>query len=94
MITADFTGQVRRFMARVAPDDVPEFDAELRAALEQADGDHDRAEVRQVVLRWGGRAALRADPLTDEELAALERARAGDSRGLRVLQDDGTWRTL
>lgn len=76
-ITAEFTDKVRQFVARVAPYEAPAFDAELRAALELWGGNHADPRLRQVVMRWGGEAVLRADTLTDEELAALDRARAG-----------------
>ncbi|MGH3520956.1 MAG: DUF6247 family protein [Haloechinothrix sp.] len=94
MITAAFTGRVHRFLARVAPGEVPAFDAELTAALETSRGSYDDAEVRRVVLLWGGTAVMRDDPLTEDEMAALERARGGDFRGLHALESDGTWRTL
>ena len=50
--------------------------------------------LRAVLERRRVRAAIAAHPLSTAELRQLERARAGDLRGLRVRDDLGDWATL
>lgn len=93
-VSAEYVTAVRRFLADVAPHLIAEFDGKLGQLLADTSGRHDFPHVREVVLSYAGEAALYADPLTDDERAALDRARAGDLRGLRVLEANGSWRTL
>ncbi len=50
--------------------------------------------LRAVLDRRRVRATLAAHPLNAAELGQLERARAGDVRGLRVRDERGNWATL
>jgi hypothetical protein len=52
------------------------------------------AALRAMMVRRRVRAMMAAHPLTDTERGQLERARAGDLRGLRTRDDRGNWATL
>lgn len=52
------------------------------------------APLRALMVRRRVRATMAAHPLTDAERRQLERARAGDLRGLRARDDRGNWATL
>lgn len=80
---------VRRLLGDVAPADLAQYESDLAAVRMESGG-----TKRDVALRWAGHAVLRADPLTADELDALQRFRDGGSHGLRILGDDGVWRTV
>jgi hypothetical protein len=82
---------IRTALAQLAPDELPEFEAEFRIALAQADNDFDLGPVHAVLTRWWGVAHLRMHPPTQQECAAVERARAGDTTGLLTRTPDGHW---
>lgn len=85
---------VRQLLAGAAPAEVAAFDHDLRQARRTAGGDLAHPAVRETVLRWASQATLHAVPLTANERAVLERFRAGNVSGPRVLGDDGTSRPL
>ncbi|PBA69032.1 DUF6247 family protein [Mycobacterium avium] len=73
---------VRAALAEVAPDELPEFEAEFRIALAEADDDFDLTRVGRVLDRWWGRLHLRLNPPTSAEKAIVEQVARGDFRGL------------
>lgn len=85
---------VRAVLAEHAPQDCARFEGELRDALFRAGEDLDVTRVDAVLARWHARATVAANPLTAEELALVQRARAGDLTGLRARDEHGVWTTL
>lgn len=73
---------IRAALATAAPHELPEFEAELRIALAEADDDLDLARVDHVLNRWWGRAHLRLNPPTPEEKAVIAQVAAGDFHNL------------
>lgn len=73
---------IRAALAEASPDELPEFEAEFRIALAEADDDFDLSRVTAVLDRWWGRAHLRLNPPTPEERAVVEQVARGDFRGL------------
>ncbi len=73
---------IRDALAAVAPDELPEFEAQFRIALAEADEDFDLSRVERVVNRWWGVAHLRLNPPTDDERAVIEQVARGDFAGL------------
>jgi hypothetical protein len=71
------------------PGDVGRFEAELRSALAEAAHDLDLARADRVLRRWQALATIAANPLTAEERAQVDRARAGDLDGLVSPGDPG-----
>jgi len=95
MVAVEHTGPaIRAALAAHSPSDEAEFVAELRAALTHAGQDLDLAGPQAVLRRWHARAVMAANPLSADEQAQIERARAGDLTGFSVRDDDGTWTTL
>lgn len=82
---------IRAALREAAPDELPEFEAEFRIALAEADDDFDLSRVEKMLDRWWGRAHLRLNPPTPEELAVIERVRRGDFRGMSTRTADGEW---
>jgi hypothetical protein len=82
---------VRTALAELAPADCSHFELEFRAALRRADQDLDLAGPESVLQRWWVVASRHALPLSVEEQGALERARAGDFRGLYHRTIGGDW---
>lgn len=82
---------IRAALFEFGPDDLPDFEAEFRCALGDADDTFDLAPVQAVVDRWWCRAYLRMYPPTPEEQAVAARARAGDFTGLYTRTDAGEW---
>ena len=85
---------IRAALAAYAPDDEARFAAELRDALARAGQDLDLTGPEAVLRPWHARAVMAANPLTAEEQAQVERAKAGDFTGFSVRHDDGSWTTL
>lgn len=79
---------------RHAPQEAAGFETELRDALVRAGTDLDLTGVDEVMTRWHARACVLANPLSDQEQALLERARAGNFTGLRERAENGSWTTL
>lgn len=75
--------EIRAALAEVAPDELPEFEAEFRIALAEADDDFDLARVNRVLDRWWGRLHLRLNPPTSAERAVVEQVARGDFRDLK-----------
>lgn len=91
MVAVERTGPaIRAALAAYAPEDEPRFASELREALVRADEDLDLTAPLAVLRRWHARALMAANPLSPEELAQVERAKAGDCTGFVVRHDDGT----
>lgn len=85
---------IRAVLAELSPAELPEFEAEFRCALAEADEDFDLDRVLAVIDRWRARAYMRLHPPTAEERALVARVEAGDFRGLWVQTDDGGWEQL
>lgn len=81
-------------LTRHALQDCARFESELRDALSQAQDDLDLAPVEIVLHRWHALVTMAANPLGDQDLAQLARAREGDFTGLRERCQDGSWRTV
>jgi len=73
---------IRAALAEAAPDELPEFEAEFRIALAEADEDFDLSRVDVVLDRWWARAHLRLNPPTPAEKELIEKAARGDFRGI------------
>lgn len=86
--------EIRAVLAELSPDELPEFEAEFRIALAEADEDFDLDRVLAVIYRWRARAYMRLHPPTPEELAMLERVRNGDFSGLWTRTAEGDWEQL
>jgi hypothetical protein len=69
---------IRAALAEAAPDELPEFEAEFRIALAEADDDFDLSRVDAVLDRWWARAHLRLNPPTPAEKELIEKAARGD----------------
>ena len=85
---------VRAALAAHSPPEELQFVAELRAALADAGQNLDLAGPQAVLRRWHARAVMAANPLSADEQAQLEQAKAGDFTGFSVRDDDGTWTAL
>ncbi len=82
---------IRAALAEHAPQDRERFENELRAALARAADDLDLASVDAVLAHWHALATMAANPLTAEERAQVERAKAGDFTGLYARDEQGNW---
>lgn len=82
---------IRAALAEHAPGDLPEYEAEFRVALAEADDDFDIARVDRVITMWWGRAHLRLHPPTDAEREAVTRAVSGDYSGLYSRRNEAVW---
>lgn len=82
---------IRATLAEVSPSECARFEHELAAALERATAELDLAPADEVLDRWWGIAAIRANPLDADERARLARARAGDFTGLWERDEVGNW---
>ena len=76
--------QVLRY---VAPAEAPAFEAEFRAALQQAAATFDLTPADRVLTRWWGVAYLRLNPPTAEELDVVRRLHASEDVGWSSPQD-------
>ncbi|WP_375429725.1 DUF6247 family protein [uncultured Friedmanniella sp.] len=76
------TGQdISAALRELSPEEAPEFEREYREALVRAADTLDLTESESVLTRWWGIAALRANPLTEEEVDLVRRFRAGEDVG-------------
>jgi hypothetical protein len=73
---------IRAALATAAPHELPEFEAELRIALAEADEDLDLARVDHILNRWWGLAHLRLNPPTPEEKSVIAQVARGDFHNL------------
>ena len=90
-IVVERTGPaIRAALMQASPDEVPDFEAEFRIALAEADDDFDASRIDRVIGRWWRIAHARLNPVSAQDRAIAERAAAGDPRGTfgRV---DGEW---
>jgi Family of unknown function (DUF6247) len=85
---------IRAVLAEHSPQECSQFEEELREALSRTSADLDVSRIDKILTRWHRRATIAANPLTAEERAVLERAKAGDYTGLRVRDEHGGWTTL
>ncbi|MGH3670638.1 MAG: DUF6247 family protein [Pseudonocardiaceae bacterium] len=82
---------IRAALVEYAPEDCARFEAEFRAALTDAADGFDLSTVETVLARWHALATMAANPLTPEERAQLQRAKAGDFTGLYSRDERGNW---
>jgi hypothetical protein len=82
---------IRAALAEASPSEYAQFAAELAAALARASAELDLAPADEVLDRWWGVAAIRANPLTEAEREQLARARAGGFTGLWERDEAGNW---
>jgi hypothetical protein len=85
---------IRAALAEASPSECAQFEAELAAALARASAELDLAPADEVLDRWWGVAAIRANPLAEAEREQLTRARAGDFTGLWERDEAGNWLQL
>lgn len=83
--------EIRAVLAEVSPEECAPFEAEFAQALEQARAECDLAPADAVLDRWWGVAAIRANPLSEQEQAQLARAREGNFDGLWTRDQEGSW---
>lgn len=82
---------VRAALAECAPADCAQFEVEFQQALAQAGETFDIAPVEAILDRWWGIAAIRANPLTEQESDLIAQARAGDDSGWLSRDDGDRW---
>jgi hypothetical protein len=85
---------IRTALAEHSPQECIQFESDVRDALARASADLDLARVDAVLTSWHARATIVANPLTAEEQALVQGARAGDFTGLRARGERGAWTTL
>jgi hypothetical protein len=82
---------IRAALAASSPEDREQFETEFQQAVAEAGRTFDLAAVQAVLDRWWGVAALRANPLSEQERQLLTGARAGDDAGWLARDQDGRW---
>lgn len=82
---------IRAALADVSASECAQFEAEFAQALVRAGAECDLAPAEQVLDRWWGIAAIRANPLSVEERERVARARDGDFTGLLARDEHGNW---
>jgi len=85
---------IRAALRQLAPDEAALFESEFQQAITRASETFDVTPLQATLDRWWGIAAIRANPLTEQEQTQLARARAGDFTGLRARDGHGNWATL
>jgi len=78
-------------LTEFAPDECAQFEAEFQQAIAQASEMFDLAPLDAMLDEWWGIAAIRADPLSEQERAQVKRARDGVFDGLWARDEDGNW---
>ncbi|WP_236746295.1 DUF6247 family protein [Mycobacteroides abscessus] len=68
---------IRAALAKAAPDELPEFEAEFRIALAETDNDFDLARMNRVLDRWLGRLHLRLKPTNGSRESCSSPGRSG-----------------
>lgn len=79
---------IRAALAEFAPAECEQFEAAFRQAVARAGEQFDLAPVAAVLDRWWRIAAIRANPLSEQEQELVARARAGGDSGW-VAGDEG-----
>ncbi|SDR20752.1 DNA binding domain-containing protein, excisionase family [Tsukamurella pulmonis] len=64
---------IREALREAAPDELPAFEVEFRAALADTEIDFDAARIDEVLTRWWAAAVLASDPVPVEEVAFAHR---------------------
>ncbi|MBV9011748.1 MAG: hypothetical protein JO272_06795 [Pseudonocardiales bacterium] len=82
---------IRAILTAASPAECAQFEAEFAEALARGGAEFDLAPAEAVLDHWWGIAAIRANPLSEEEQAQLARARAGDFTGLWKRDEAGNW---
>lgn len=82
---------IRAALAAHAPDECPQFETEFQQATQLAGQTFDLAPLEALLDRWWGIAAIRANPLTEQEQSQVARAKAGDFTGLLTRDEQGNW---
>jgi hypothetical protein len=82
---------VRAVLAQVSPDECAQFEVEFAEGLARAGAEFDLAPAEAVLDRWWGIAAIRLNPLSEQEKAQVVAARGGAVAGLRALDEHGNW---
>ena len=84
---------IRRVLAAASPEECQLFEQEFAQAAQEAGRQCDVAPLEAVLDRWWKVAALRSNPLSEQEEQQLARARHGDFTGL-LTPEGGNWRRL
>lgn len=82
---------IRAALAEFAPDECALFETEFQRAMARASESFELAPLDAVLDQWWGIAAIRANPLSEEERAQVERAKTGDFTGLLARDEHGNW---
>jgi hypothetical protein len=82
---------IRHALTQHAPAEAHRFEVEFQQALATAGQTFDLHPVETLLDRWWGIAAVRANPLTDDERHLVAQARAGDTSGWLTRDQDGHW---
>jgi uncharacterized protein DUF6247 len=82
---------IRAALAEFAPDECAQFEAEFQRVIAQASETFNLAPLDTMLDEWWGIAAIRANPLSEQERAQVERARDGVFDGLWARDEDGNW---
>jgi hypothetical protein len=82
---------IRAVLAEVSPDECAQFEVEFAEGLARASAEFDLAPAQAVLDRWWGIAAIRLNPLSEQEKAQVVAARGGDFVGLRARDELGNW---
>lgn len=82
---------IRHALAEHSPAEAHRFEVEFQQALADAGETFDLHPVETLLDRWWGIAAVRANPLSDNERRLVDQARAGDTSGWLTRDQDGRW---
>jgi hypothetical protein len=82
---------IRAALAELSPDECAQFEVEFQQATQRAGQTFDLAPLDALLDRWWGIAAIRANPLSDNEQAQVARAKTGDYTGLLARDEQGNW---
>ncbi|SDO99285.1 hypothetical protein SAMN04487905_101365 [Actinopolyspora xinjiangensis] len=92
-IQGNVTRDAQLFRAILEGEDRAQFEREFRQALTRVSEDFDTSHIDHVLNRWWGSAVDAAQPITDDERDAIERAERGDFSRVWQHDTDGTsWR--
>ncbi|SDO99229.1 hypothetical protein SAMN04487905_101363 [Actinopolyspora xinjiangensis] len=90
-IQGNVTRDAQLFRAVLEGEDRAEFEREFRQALTRVSEDFDTSHIDHVLNRWWGHAGMTAQPITDDERDAIERADRGDPSKFWTLDTDQTF---
>jgi uncharacterized protein DUF6247 len=85
---------IRAVLAEFATDECALFKAEFQQTVEQVSEKFDLAPLDAVLDRRWGIAAIRANPLSEQEHAQVTRARDGVFDGVWARDEQGNWGQL